>query len=113
MMNEAIIFSFFRNAQTPAYRRLVIATAVAELSTLKDPVSMGKLLNRLQKDHAFTPDACEDAIAALRSVTGFNALTVWNASKTQLMRLKDSPKLNAWMEANSGIVNGVRQTLAA
>lgn len=66
---------------------------------MSDPVSLGKLLNRLHKRHAFTPDACEDAIAALRSVTGFDALTVWNASKTQLMRLKSSPKLDAWLQA--------------
>lgn len=113
-MSEDLIFSFFRNAQTSEYRRLVLVTAIAELSTLHDPVSMSKLINRLCTRHAFTADACEDAIAALRSATGFNAVTVWNGNNAKLMRLKTNrPMLNAWLNNNATLYSEVTKMINA
>lgn len=103
MNNEQTVLAFFRSQYADEYKRLVLSvTCQFLLESEGKTVSVNRMINELTRKHALQRDACEDAISALRSESGINAVHCWSGDRTKMLRVSEASALRPWATAISG-----------
>lgn len=111
MNNDQNVLAFFRSQYADDYKRLVLSvTCRFLLDQGGQTVSVNKVINELTRKHALQRDACEDAISALRSASGCNAVHCWSGDSTKMLRVSEASALQRWA---SPLPNGVQSSHVA